>query len=588
MKHLLACVGLWLATGLGLGVGFGQDPEAPAPKPIRIACVGDSITRGANAPGRDWPAQLAERVERFAPGEYLVENFGHGGATLLEGPRIPYRDQSEYPASLEFLPDIVIINLGVNDSNHGFWDGNAEKFRASMLELVGVYQGLASHPTVYLSTLTTMNAAAVDFARTLEFRATVDRVVRNIAAESGLQVVEFGEVTKNIPEWVPDGLHPNGDGYNLMAAEAFEVLFRDRLRARRGALVGELLAGAHEQGAFFGNALVAERGHVLFEGSFGLADDASKRPLDANSVFELASVSKPITAILVLRLVQAGTLGLDDLVTKHWPEFPYPAITLRQLLTHTSGLIVAEEFFAANLELKDPNRPLSNDQVCSLLVEQKPALQSEPGQAFAYNNLGYIVLAKVVSQVTHKSFAEALRSEVFAPTGLTGGWISSETPTPEQAANLVKAYVQSTDGGWIHDLTAPGWEFLGWLGSLEGDGGVRLSARDLLRLDMKIWGPTSPLLSESSQQSMLEPVVLADGTRSFDRGWTPAGYGLGWWLAEDGTSAWHTGDWGGSLAYYRHWHPSGRTVILLQNRRSNDWSWMADLEAILTAEIPGE
>ncbi|MEZ5975594.1 MAG: GDSL-type esterase/lipase family protein [Planctomycetota bacterium] len=188
--------------------------------------MGDSITRGSpiRMEGAHVARLAAGAARRENPGRYLVGNFGKGGATLLPGTQRPYRDQPQYPASLEFAPDIVLIHLGINDSNHGYWDGDAEVFRASLLDLIQTYRELPSHPRIALARLTHMYPPHGKWQSSLVFRNTVNRVVNEVAAAQNLPVADFDGATLDCQKLFPDGLHPNTAGNARLARAAFRAI----------------------------------------------------------------------------------------------------------------------------------------------------------------------------------------------------------------------------------------------------------------------------------------------------------------------------------------------------------------------------
>src|SRR4029078_10748513 len=114
------------------------------------------------------------------------------------------------------------------------------------------------------------------------------------------------------------------------------------------------LRAAESRGQLNGVVLVAEKGRIVVERSFGTADFARKTPLRTDSVFELASVTKPITAFAIMLLAERGKLSYDDPLTKYFPELPYPKGTIRNMLTHTSGLPEPEPFFGSDWQSDGP------------------------------------------------------------------------------------------------------------------------------------------------------------------------------------------------------------------------------------------
>ena len=124
---------------------------------------------------------------------------------------------------------------------------------------------------------------------------------------------------------------------------AFTVLFLFACRSTNetGNLnqqMDEYLKGQADYFRFNGNVLVAEKGKVIFQKSYGYADFDTKRLLNDSSVFELASISKQFTATAILLLKDKNKLKLTDSLTQYFPELPYKGITLYHMLTHTSGL----------------------------------------------------------------------------------------------------------------------------------------------------------------------------------------------------------------------------------------------------------
>ena len=190
-----------------------RDLEAIRPT-IRIACVGDSITRGALASNPDtksYPAQL----QSILGADFAVKNFGVGGSTLLKKGDKPYWDQPAFLESSAFSPDIVIIMLGTNDAKPKNWIYKAE-YAADMTALVNHYRALESSPVVYIAT------SPAAYTNTLSI---TDAVVsgelavmqKEIAASLGCQILDVNAATQGHEEWFADGIHPNDDGYRAIA-----------------------------------------------------------------------------------------------------------------------------------------------------------------------------------------------------------------------------------------------------------------------------------------------------------------------------------------------------------------------------------
>ena len=169
---------------------------------------------------------------------------------------------------------------------------------------------------------------------------------------------------------------------------------------------------------------VSDRGRVVYSEAFGLSDKESATAATPRSVMQVASITKPFTAAAILRLAERGALSLDDPIEKHVPEFKPRAVTvtLRHLLTHTSGL---------NTPLPDPYSPLTRAQFMAAINAQP--LQFTPGSKYSYSNGGYKMLGFVIESVTGTTFAEYVHTELALPLGLldTGVCGTFGLPVPD-------------------------------------------------------------------------------------------------------------------------------------------------------------
>ena len=197
---------------------------AGAQSPLRIACVGDSITYGDKLSDRDtqsYPAVL----ERLSAGRYLVGNFGVNGATAVEG--IPFRAWSATQAcrdALAFAPDIVVLMLGINDLFYPEWHA---RYPADLRALVTRFQTLPSAPRIFLCTLTPIAPAERQAPANQAIRDTMNPAIRAVAAETGVGIIDISAVYPNRLELLPDGLHPSPEGAALIARTVLAALAPD-------------------------------------------------------------------------------------------------------------------------------------------------------------------------------------------------------------------------------------------------------------------------------------------------------------------------------------------------------------------------
>ena len=194
--------------------------------PLRVACIGDSITHGnANADWtrNAWPLVLGRMLEVWAPGDYTVGNFGRSGATLLKGGSLPWWDQAEYTQAMAFEPDIAIINLGTNDAGRRN-EAYRSTFKADLDALLDELHALPSKPKVYLSTLTPMLEPYGDIAYCTAPRTELLDIIELAADAHALPVIDFTTPLAGRIDLLPDGIHPNTMGNVLMASAAFEAI----------------------------------------------------------------------------------------------------------------------------------------------------------------------------------------------------------------------------------------------------------------------------------------------------------------------------------------------------------------------------
>ena len=229
---------------------------------------------------------------------------------------------------------------------------------------------------------------------------------------------------------------------------------------------------------------VMRDGKMLLQRAWGLADVDKAVQADAATTYPIASVSKMFTAALVLKQVDRGRLSLNDSIAKHLtglkPEFH--AITIEQLLNHTSGL---------PNDFRDPERRLerrSADELFAMVAAT--TLANEPGRAYIYSNTGYALLGLLIQKVSGASYEAALRDEIARPLGLTLAQCAE--PRPGEATG----YMRTPDG---KIGPPPGLHY----SQLLGVGGVCASAGDLVKWMHAL--NTGRVLSASSYAAMTTP-----------------------------------------------------------------------------------
>lgn len=313
-----------------------------------------------------------------------------------------------------------------------------------------------------------------------------------------------------------------------------------------------IMKAYHAYNMFDGAVLVAENGKIVYEGAFGLANREWNVPNRTDTRFMIGSVSKPITATLVLIQVQKGLLHLDSTVETYFPAFknkPAAKVTLRQLLSHTSGLPnydVIKDFFP-----RISRQSFAREDYLKIFMDS--ALAFAPGTRYAYSSWGYFTLACIVERVTKKPWAQALEDDIFKKLKMTHS------------------------GSYYHTQIVPGratgydYSFGGYASSdfrdqsnTVGTGDIYSTVEDLFRFHLALANNT--LLNKELTAEMFTP------------GAPPAQYGYGWfnkafkYTATDSVASnFHLGMTDGFLSFIRRIPSTNSMVVILCNSSPTDF-----------------
>lgn len=290
--------------------------------------------------------------------------------------------------------------------------------------------------------------------------------------------------------------------------------------------------------------LVLKDGKVAVRRGYGRSDLERHVEAGPTTNYRLASVTKQFTAAAILLLAQDGRLAIEDPVRKWLPALPKAAdgITVRNLLDHTGGLFDYEDLMA-----KPYQGQISDAGVLALLAGQDQ-LYFPPGSVYRYSNSGYAMLALVVERASGMSYAEFLRTRIFAPLGMRDSlaYVAGGPAVPHRAWGY-----SEKDGGWERtDQNA--------YSAVLGDGGIYSSIDDLARWDAALYDDR--LLSDASRaQAFGKQVQVASEPEA-------TYYGYGWRVTADGGRQWHSGESIGFRNTLVRWPKQRLTVILLSNR----------------------
>ena len=298
----------------------------------------------------------------------------------------------------------------------------------------------------------------------------------------------------------------------------------------------------HENGSFSGVVLAAENGKIIYRKAFGFSDFTNMELLEPSAVFNIASTTKPFTALAVMMLKERGKLSYEDKLIDFLPDFPSygKEITIRHLLTHTSGVTD----FVNEMHLHYRLSVLTTQSVYDSLKAQ-PSLNFESGTQYSYSNSGYFLLAIIIEKVSGKSYREFLETNIFNPLKMSNTYSYDETMA--EIPKRVNAYV----GYWKKcedDL-----QF-----KVPGEGNIYSTVSDLFLFDQALCG--SRLVQPETIREAFDTrnsVPVREGLK----------YGFGWHIKNDtsGTIVYHPGANGGfRCQFWRHLRKK-QTLIVLSN-----------------------
>jgi CubicO group peptidase (beta-lactamase class C family) len=315
--------------------------------------------------------------------------------------------------------------------------------------------------------------------------------------------------------------------------------------AARGDAVDDYVRKRMERERIPGLSLAVLRdGKVIKAAGYGYASLELRVPARPETVYELASSTKPLLAVAIMLLVQDGRLGLDDPVSKYVAGTPeaWQSITVRHLLSHTAGI---KDY------LRDLRRDFPHDATPEQIVRaaMDAPLSFPPGERWDYSNTGYVLLGTIVRKVTGATYDALLQERVFQPLGMA----STRRDTPDEVVpNRATGYLWY--GGQFHNA-----DFLKFLTTNHGDRGILSTVLDLAKFDAALDGG---LLTQASRDALWTPAARAENGASDE-----VRYGLGWFSRRFNghRQLSHPGGAPGAAAIISRYPDDHLTVLLLAN-----------------------
>ena len=309
-----------------------------------------------------------------------------------------------------------------------------------------------------------------------------------------------------------------------------------------------------------GLAIVRD-GEAVWSTTYGVADGESGRPVEIDSVFQVGSISKSLTAWGVMALVERGLIELDAPVRDYFRSWNFPEpddaldrVTVRALLSNTAGMPLGS--FGNEHDPRGAVPPLRT------ALSREARLEREPGGGFSYSNIGFNLLELLIEEVTGREFATFMRDEVLVPIGM---------------ATATFAWTDEVERAVANGYDLSGRAIAPYVYPEKASGGLFATVDDIARFvaagATTADHPTPPVVSRSGLELLYEPHARIGGVFAVVADW----YGLGHFLEElpNGTrAAWHGGQGLGWMGHYHTVPATGDGIVILTNSQRS-WPMMA-------------
>ena len=328
--------------------------------------------------------------------------------------------------------------------------------------------------------------------------------------------------------------------------DSISAVIAFKKRDKREKKITSFFKRKYNSRVFNGNILFAEKGEIIAHESYGYANFRKKEKITLEHSFQLASASKPITAVATLQLVEKGLINLTDTIQKFFPDFPYRNITIHQLLSHRSGMSQYTHFCDRPDSIwPDKKKTINNNDVLKIMSDIVPLINYPPDHRYYYCNTNFLILASIIEKVTEMKFNNYLKKYIFNPIGMKSTTVYDRTNSDE--------LILPAQG---YERKIP-WEDV-YLNGCVGDKGVYSTTLDLLKFDRAL--KHNLLLSDS-----VKKLAFKEKSKNFK---SNQNYGYGFRLRftkEYGKIVYHTGWWKGFRSYYINIVEKDQTIVVLNN-----------------------
>lgn len=346
------------------------------------------------------------------------------------------------------------------------------------------------------------------------------------------------------------------------------ILQNQQISAQEKQLKSFIKSYASEN-SFNGTILVEKDSNILYHQSFGIADRRFNLPINNETVYKVASITKAFTAVLILQLQEQGRLDLNKPIKNYLPDYPDKVslkVTPHQLLNHTSGIILIDTVSSVDNAMKYGlglySTPNNSDQLLKSFIND--SLVNEPGSKFNYNNADYIILGKIIEELYQKSYEEVLNEKILKPLGMNNSGMARERDIIKNMASTY--FSENNPDALINDIPM-------FIENWYAAGAMYSSPTDLLNFSNALFG--LKLINKKSLNLML--------TAGLDD------YGYGVWIKGTGNEKRmeRYGRIMGLNAVWMRFLNNSTTIIILSNTNLTDLGAFAlGIEENLTESKP--
>ncbi len=342
---------------------------------------------------------------------------------------------------------------------------------------------------------------------------------------------------------------------------------------------------------FNGAFLYKEADKIILEKGYGYANYSKESPFKVSTQMEIASVSKQFTSMAIMILREKGLVNIDDPVNLYLDKpLPYKTITVRQLLTHTSGLPKYEDYFYTQWPV---DKPCYNKDILNYYRKYNVPLLFVPGTGFNYSNGGYVILAEIVERVSGNTLDCFLNENIFEPYGMKNTGFYDRSTILSRKDYAPGYYFDNERNRMVLPDSLKGKEYVSYLSYRLGPGRISSTVEDLAKWDSLL--KSGALISDTSLVQLYTPQPIPA---------IKSNYALGWRVNMDSISGYHiyhTGSWAGNKTYIGRFVQSpysnyqNHTTDIINEAKINDqtliifnnthWSKMKEARKFLDSVI---